>query len=214
MTDDVLDALPLSYTGIALCGKFSAAPLRIYWCRALPFFPSVSQWHSWDSNPQHVHCSWTHRPPTEPCARSLRTAWNIMQRNAYIKMSIPGWPPHPDTSHYTFSFLQSMNADNSLLCHNRCKNIDHLFLPSSTDSDLPELMKNLGKMSRPFSAQLMLLLISFFIHFYHIFFIFSQRLHIHSHSSTHHDIISTHASSFFHLFSFFKHLRREKFKLK
>ena len=29
MTDDVLDALPLSYTGIALCGKFLVDPLKI-----------------------------------------------------------------------------------------------------------------------------------------------------------------------------------------
>lgn len=95
MTDDVLDALPLSYTGITcLLGmrNFLDCTPKNFLVWALPFFLFFLQWHSWESNPRHVSC-WTHRLPTEPCARSLRTAWNIMHCNAYIKMSISGWPP-------------------------------------------------------------------------------------------------------------------------
>ena len=78
----------------------------------------------------------------------LRTAWNIMQRNAYTYMSIPGWPP---SSRHTFSFPS--------------------FFPYSLND-------------------------SAFIPLFNA-----------------HDILSTHVHAFFHLFSFFKHLGREKFKI-
>ena len=77
-------ALPLRYEGEIFDG-----PLRIWWDGTPPSFPFFFTVALMGFEPASFDLL-TCRLPTEPCAT---TAWNIMQRNEYIKMVIPGWPP-------------------------------------------------------------------------------------------------------------------------
>ena len=90
-------ALPLRYEGFVLClgswtGKFFGCTPKNLLMWALLFFPFyfAVALMGFELAPCGLPICQTPRLPTEPWARSLRTAWNIMHRNGYNKMMILG----------------------------------------------------------------------------------------------------------------------------
>ena len=199
---------------VLLCvGNFMLHPLRFWWNGHYHFFPSVSQWHSWDSNPRHGDC-WTRRLPTKPCARSLRTAWNIMQRNAYIKMSIPGWPPLIQT-HRTMPLVSCKAWTQIIPC---CviivvKISTIYFHPVRWILTCRNWWKTWVRCPTIFRCRCWCFYWFHSLYTSILFFSYSLNDATFIPLFNAHDILSTHASSFFHLFSIFKHLGREKFKI-